>query len=234
MNSPIINNIPASDTIRRRVETLYKHLEIHFGPTGWWPADTPFEMAIGAILTQNTAWSNVEKAIDNLKKSDCLTPTAIMASTKEQLEELIHPSGFFRQKSERLKRFCDYLIAKHGGDMARMARIPLKRLRTELLSINGIGPETADDILLYACEKPIFVVDAYTRRIFSRHSLVPADIDYDALQHFFHQHLPPDIQHYKELHGLIVWTGKYYCSKQPKCDGCPLHTMLQKGEPVLE
>ncbi|HPO11954.1 MAG TPA: endonuclease III domain-containing protein [Candidatus Hydrogenedentes bacterium] len=197
-----------------------------YGPTHWWPGDSPFEIAIGAILTQNTAWTNVEKAIVNLKREKLLSPRRMLTCPIEKLETALRPSGYFRQKAQRVRLFCQHLMDHYGGSVARMSKRPLSELREELLSLNGIGPETADDILLYACGKTVFVVDAYTRRIFSRHGLMPPDIGYEDLRAYFEQHLEPDLHLYKEYHGLIVWTGKDFCRKQPKCDECPLAPLL--------
>ena len=135
---------------------------------------------------------------------------------------------FFRVKTKRLRSFCDYLMTSYQGSMRRMAKVPLERLRPELLSVHGIGPETADDILLYACGKQVFVVDAYTRRIFSRHGIVPEDIAYEDLRAIFERHLEPDVPTFKEYHGLIVWTGKDFCRRNPRCEMCPLGPMLTK------
>lgn len=206
----------------------------HYGPTHWWPGDTPFEIAVGAILTQNTAWTNVEKAITNLKRGRLLTPRAMLECPTEQLEAALRPSGYFRIKTKRVRSFCAYLVERYGGSVARMARQPLDTLRRELLGVDGIGPETADDILLYACEKPVFVVDAYTRRILSRHGLVEPAIGYEPLREVFEKNVAPDVATYKEYHGLIVWTGKDFCRKSPKCEGCPLQPALKKGQPHLE
>ncbi len=205
---------------------LYKRMSAHYGTTHWWPGDTPFEIAIGAILTQNTAWTNVEKAIANLKSARLLAPKAMLACPDGDLEAALRPSGYFRQKAVRVRGFSRHLIDHYGGSMARLSRRPLAELREELLALHGIGPETADDILLYACGKPIFVVDTYTRRIFSRHGLVPEDIKYHDLQAFFHEHVEPDLHVYREYHGLIVWTGKDFCRNRPRCEGCPLAPLL--------
>ena len=215
--------------VKRTLLRYYARMSGHFGPTHWWPGDTPFEIAIGAILTQNTAWTNVEKAIANLKSAKRLDPQAMLGCPRKELEEALVPSGYFRVKASRVVNFCQYLVDRYGGDMARMARQPLETLRPELLKVNGIGPETADDILLYACEKPVFVVDAYTRRIFSRHHLIPEHIEYEALRALFERHLPKDIHLFKEYHGLIVWTGKHFCRRTPKCAECPLGRLLTKG-----
>lgn len=201
----------------------------HFGPTHWWPGDTPFEIAIGAILTQNTAWTNVERAIAKLKRAKLLEARAMLACSCTQLEEALVPSGYFRVKAIRVLSFCAYLVDRYDGDMAKMARQPLDTLRPELLGVNGIGPETADDILLYACDKPVFVVDAYTRRIFSRHGLVPENIGYEELRATFERHLSKDVHLFKEYHGLIVWTGKHFCRRTPKCAECPLGRISRPG-----
>ncbi len=193
-----------------------------FGPLHWWPGDTPFEIMVGAILTQNTSWANVERAIDNLKKRDLLDPYKLFRLPEEELKELIKPSGFFNIKTKRLKSFLKFFIEEYGGNIDKMKKEELWSLRKKLLEINGIGKETADSILLYALEKPIFVVDAYTKRIFSRHHLISENIEYDALQRFFMDHLPRDVSLYNEYHAQIVLTGKTYCRKKPICEECPL------------
>lgn len=215
------------------LRTFFDRMSAHHGKTHWWPGETPFEICIGAILTQNTAWTNVEKAIINLKKEKLLAPRKILAADSDTLEDALRPSGYFRQKAVRVRRFAQHLVDHYGGSVARMAKRPLAELRTELLLLNGIGPETADDILLYACGKPVFVVDAYTRRIFSRHGLVPGDIKYEALRAFFEENLAADVDYFKEYHGLIVWTGKDFCKSHPKCEGCPLEVMLKAGQQVV-
>lgn len=205
----------------------------HYGPTGWWPGDTAFEIAVGAILTQNTAWTNVERAIANLKREKLLAPRKILDCPSKKLEEALKPSGYFRVKAKRLRSFCRFLVKQHDGSINRMARRHLETLRPELLGIDGIGPETADDILLYACDKPVFVVDAYTRRMLSRHGLVEPGIGYEELRRLFETHLDSDIYFFKEYHGLLVWTGKDYCRKKPKCEHCPLKPLLKRGQPIL-
>ncbi|MFO7974527.1 MAG: endonuclease III domain-containing protein [Candidatus Hydrogenedentota bacterium] len=213
---------------------IYRLLHEHYGPTDWWPGDTPFEIAVGAVLTQNTSWSNVERAIANLKRAKLLGPRKILACRDGVLEDALQPSGYFRVKTRRVRSFCRYLVSRYRGNMARMAARPLDELRPELLSVDGIGPETADDILLYACEKPVFVVDAYTRRILSRHSLCPPDIAYEALRALFEDHLEADLQLFKEYHGLLVFTGKDFCRRTPKCDQCPLGPLLKPAQPLLD
>jgi len=217
-----------SQAVRRTFHRYYGRMAAYFGPTHWWPGDTPFEIAVGAILTQNTAWTNVEKAIANLKKAKLLDPYAMLACPRKRLEKALVPSGYFRVKTDRVRSFCAFLVERYGGDMVAMARQPLEALRAALLGVKGIGPETADDILLYACEKPVFVVDAYTRRIFSRHGLVPEHIEYEELRALFERHLPQDIHLFKEYHGLIVWTGKHFCRRLPKCAECPLGPLLKR------
>jgi len=225
--------MPAAEPLAEFLLDAYERMRAHFGPTHWWPGETPFEIALGAILTQNTAWTNVEKAIANLKKARLLSPSAIVACDTQQLEAALRPSGYFRQKAERVRIFSQHLIEHHGGSMRRMGMRPLAELRHELLSLKGIGPETADDILLYACEHPVFVVDAYTRRILSRHGMAPHDIGYEPLRALFESQLQPNVAHWREYHGLIVYTGKDFCRPKPKCEGCPLQCLLKPGEPVL-
>ena len=209
--------------VRRTLREIYDRMAAHFGPTHWWPGDSPFEIAAGAILTQNTAWTNVEKAIENLKRAKKLSPRAILECDDDVLHELLRPSGYFRVKAIRLRAFCKHLMARYDGDMATMA----------LLGIAGIGPETADDILLYACEKPVFVIDAYTRRMLTRHGLAGDRAAYEELRAFFEHNLDTDLHVFKEYHGLIVYTGKDFCRRVPKCESCPLAPMLKRGQPKL-
>jgi len=219
--------------MKKILSEFYTRMEARYGPTGWWPGDTPFEIAVGAVLTQNTAWSNVEKAIDNLKREKLLSAHAIVECPLDRLETALTPSGYFRVKARRLRSFCEYLLARYGGSMRRMQRRPLESLRPELLDVHGIGPETADDILLYACGKAVFVVDAYTRRIFSRHGIVKPNIDYEDLRRFFEMNVEPDLHLYSEYHALIVYVGKDYCRRVPRCAACPLGPTLKKGQPIL-
>ncbi len=221
-----------SKRLAATLHDFYDRMSAHYGPTHWWPGDTDFEIAIGAILTQNTAWTNVEKAIVNLKAAELLSPRAMLASAGETLETALRPSGYFRQKAKRVRLFCEHLITHYGGSLQRMSVRPLPELREELLALHGIGPETADDILLYACNKPVFVVDAYTRRILSRHGLVEPNIGYEPLRSLLETHVPSDLHTYRECHGLIVWTGKDFCRTHPRCEGCPLAPTLRRGQPV--
>lgn len=209
---------------RHALPSIYRRLLGVFGPQGWWPGDTPFEVAVGAILTQNTAWTNVERAIKNIKAERCLSLRAMDRLSERRLAGLIRPAGYFRIKARRLKHFLHFLKTGYGGSMALLRKRPLARARAALLGVNGIGPETADSILLYALGKPVFVIDAYTRRVFSRHHLVRADADYDTLQKFFMDRLPPQTKLYNEYHALIVRLAKEHCHKtRPQCGSCPLH-----------
>jgi len=201
----------------------YTVLLNHLGPSGWWPAQTPFEVAVGAILTQNTAWTNVERAITALKGANALDPHAMWALPEAVLAELIRPAGYFRVKAKRLRHFLAFLM-EHGGNMEALTELP--HIRQRLLEVRGIGPETADSILLYALGLPFFVVDAYTRRIFHRHGLIPEDIPYDELQAVFHDALPPDVPLYQEFHALIVRAAKAWCRTRPRCPECPLADLL--------
>jgi endonuclease-3 related protein len=220
-----------SKRLAAKLQDFYGRMSAHYGPTHWWPGDTDFEIAIGAILTQNTAWTNVEKAIVNLKAARLLSPKAMLAASDAALETALRPSGYFRQKAKRVRLFCEHLMTHYGGSLRRMAARPLPELRDELLALHGIGPETADDILLYACGKPVFVVDAYTRRILSRHGLVEPNVGYEALRALLETHVPSDLHAYREYHGLIVWTGKDFCRTHPRCAGCPLAPTLRPGQP---
>ncbi len=202
---------------------LYEKLYSAFGPQHWWPGDTPFEIAVGAVLTQNTNWGNVERAIANLKAARALSARRIHAMPNAELAELIRPSGYFNVKSSRLKALIGYLIERRGGSMARMARAPMYELRRELLGVNGVGQETADSILLYALNKPVFVIDAYTKRALSRHGVMDIGESYERFQKLFHSSLSPDVALYNEYHALFVALGKTRCRPtKPMCEGCPL------------
>jgi len=208
----------------------------HFGPRSWWPADHPWEMMVGAILTQNTAWTNVEKALANLKKARSLNLKKVAQMPRRSLERLIRPAGFFRQKAERLREFARLLVAEPVFYRQLLGKVPadLPPLRTKLLAVKGIGPETADSILLYAGSYATFVVDAYTRRIGQRYGLFKF-ADYDQVQDFFHQRLPIKAPLYNEFHALLVELAKRYCrSQNPACAICPLvgscaHGSIQAG-----
>jgi endonuclease-3 related protein len=201
---------------------LFHRLHKAFGPRHWWPADSPFEVVVGAILTQNTAWRNVKKAISNLKTEGLLTPQALNNLPVQQLAGLIRPAGYYNMKAKRLKHFLDFLYEETGGDLERLMTRDFATLKDQLLSVNGIGPETADSILLYAGNKPSFVVDAYTKRILFRHRLVPEEISYDEARDFFMDCLEPHVPTFNEFHALLVHLGHGYCLKRnPKCTECP-------------
>jgi len=202
--------------------TIYNRMLDRFGALHWWPAETPFEVCIGAILTQNTAWTNVEKAICALKQAELMAPVAVRDVDQEQLAQLIRPAGYFNVKSARLKEFVAWLFRNHAGSLEQMFAGSWLSLRTDLLQVRGIGPETADSILLYAGNKPTFVVDAYTRRLFYRLGLLPEDAGYDHTREMFMANLPADAQLFNEYHALIVEQCKQFCRKKPLCNGCPL------------
>ena len=202
---------------------LYRRLHRHYGDLSWWPGDTPLEVSVGAILTQNTAWTNVEKAIKRLKEARSLSVAALGRMTHRRLALLIKSAGYFNVKARRLKNFISFLQGCHAGSLNKMFRQPTSRLRQELLSVNGVGPETADSILLYAGEKPSFVIDAYTKRILSRHGVLPYDKSYDDFQQLFVKHLPADASFYNQYHAMFVNVGKHFCRKRPLCASCPLN-----------
>ena len=197
------------------------------GPMRWWPARSPFEVIVGAILTQNTAWTNVERAIANLRRERLLSIAAMERASTSRLAKLIRSSGYFRQKSKKLKAFVRFLRDEYSGSLRRMFAGTTENLRQKLLAVHGIGPETADSMLLYAGMHRIFVVDAYTRRILSRHGLADGKEDYDEIRAMFEDRLPRDAQLYNEFHALIVNTGKKWCrAKNPLCTECPLGKFL--------
>ncbi len=206
----------------KKLLKIYQKMFDAFGPRQWWPGETPFEVVIGAILTQNTNWSNVEKAIKNLKTAGKLSPEGIYGLSITELAELIKPSGFFNVKAKRVKAFINWLFSRYEGNLSKMFARDLQTLRSELLSVKGIGPETADSILLYAGNMPTFVVDAYTHRIFSRHELIPEESTYDDMKSFFEENLPKDVQLFNEYHALLVNIGKMFCKPRKVCEPCPL------------
>lgn len=208
-----------------KLALMYKKLYACFGPQRWWPGETPFEVAVGAILTQNTNWTNVEKAIANLKSDKALSPKALHDMPHNRLASLIRPAGYFNIKTKRLKNFIGLLINEYHGSMSGMAKEDLGAIRTKLMAVNGIGPETADSIILYALEKPVFVIDAYTKRVLSRHNILAQDASYDAFQAFFHSKLRKDISLFNEYHALFVRLAKENCRTKPLCAGCPLEGM---------
>jgi endonuclease-3 related protein len=198
---------------------IYDRLYKTYGPRHWWPGETPFEVMVGAILTQNTSWKNVEMAIRKLKEHGVLNPEGIHQLKAEPLGSLIRSSGFYRIKAKRLKTFVSFLFEEYEGDLHKMKKEKVNKLREKLLGVNGIGPETADSILLYGLQKPIFVVDAYTKRILSRHGIVPEKVSYEAIQNLFMDHLPHDERLFNEYHALIVHVGKNVCKKKRNVKG---------------
>jgi len=201
---------------------IYRLLYDAFGPQHWWPGETPFEIVTGAILTQNTNWANVEKAIKNLKSASCLTPETLYHLEISHLAKLIRPAGYYNIKAKRLKSFINWLYDNYDGEMSNLEHVNTEQLRTELLAIKGIGRETADSILLYALGRPVFVVDAYTARIALRHELIEPGADYEQLRQLFESNLPEDVSLFNEYHALLVKAGKEFCRPKARCSGCPL------------
>jgi endonuclease III related protein len=216
--------------ISSQLMTIYKRLLVFYGPQHWWPAETPFEVIVGAILTQSAAWSNVEKAIINLKKADALTPETIRLLPQDELAALIHSCGYYNMKANKLKAFVEWLKFRCGNDLEELFSQETSYLRTELLKVHGIGEETADSILLYAAQKPVFVIDAYTRRIIDRLGLEAEGGRYTDYQQLFMKNLVSDSQLFNEYHALLVALGKTCCRKsQPQCAGCPLQEFCPTG-----
>ena len=207
---------------RRELVQIYRRLYRHFGDLEWWPGDSPLEISVSAILTQNTAWSNVEKGIRQLKQARALSVGALARMSHRRLARLIKSSGYFNVKARRLKNFIAFVQNRYSGSFKTMFRQKSVRLRAELLSVSGIGPETADSIVLYAAKKPIFVIDAYTKRIFSRHGVLPFEKSYDEFQTLFTKFLPANVPLYNHYHAMLVNVGNEFCHSKPHCDGCPL------------
>jgi endonuclease III related protein len=210
---------------------IYHLLNGYFGDLHWWPAAEPFEMMVGAILTQNTAWTNVEKAIGALREEKLLTPAALSHVTEDELARIIRPSGYYHLKAGRLKAYVRFFMEEYNGCVTAMRAEELPRLRDKLLQIRGVGPETADSILLYGCQKPIFVSDAYTKRILHRHGILGENADYYEIQSLFMDHLPPEVSLFNQFHAMIVNTGKRFCRKARLCTGCPLQFYRWREEP---
>ncbi len=209
----------------RKLRDIFDRLSKAYGPQHWWPAETPTEVAIGAILTQNTAWRNVERAIANLRAADCLNWKALRDISEPALAKLIRPSGTFRVKASRLKAFVTELWESHQGSLEAMLDGEVELVRKRLLEIHGIGPETADAILLYSGQRPSFVVDAYTRRVLRRHFLIDGEPSYDTVRQLFHRSLPADARLFNEFHALLVTVGKQHCRSRAMCEGCPLEEL---------
>jgi endonuclease-3 related protein len=217
-----------------RLRDMYRALLAAYGPRQWWPADSPFEVVLGAYLTQATAWRNVERSIDNLREAGLLTIEGIRGLPEEGLRQLIRPSGFIQRKAASIRAFVNFLDERFGGSMQRMADEPTASLRSELLALPGVGPETADAILLYALEHPVFVADEYMRRIVTRHELLPANASYAELQILGDRTVrgrdqKETARHANELHALMVEVGKRHCGPVPRCEGCPLEPFLPRS-----
>ncbi len=211
--------------MKRRLLGIYAKLHAAFGPRAWWPADTPEEVIFGAILTQNAAWSNVVQALQALKDAHLLSFRRIDAADQQELARLVRPARYFNQKARALKAFAGYFGSRYHYSLERMRRRDTLELRDELLGVYRIGPETADCILLYALGKPVFVVDAYTKRILSRHGILSMQHGYDDFQGLFMKHLPPDVAFYNDFHAQLVKLGNVYCSPKPRCEACPLRNL---------
>ena len=220
-------------TMSVNLQEVYRRLLDALGPQHWWPGQSPFEVMVGAVLVQNTNWQNVEKAIENLREADLLEPHALYGVAQEELEELIRPAGYYRIKAKRLRSLLRFFVERYDGSIESMFQTRVGTLREELLGVNGIGPETADSILLYAGGLPSFVVDAYTHRILARHGWIDFEADYHQIQDYFQGELPDDAALFNEFHALLVRLGKDYCRKtQPKCKECPLGELLPQGGPL--
>jgi endonuclease-3 related protein len=246
----------ALPSLRGEIPQYYTSLLVRYGRQNWWPARSRFEVIVGAYLTQNTNWSNVEKALLNLRRARCLGVSAMRELPIDELETLVRPSGYFRQKARNLKIFIAFLDERYSGSLSRMFAEPTAKLRGELLELNGVGPETADSILLYAGNHPVFVVDAYTRRVLLRHGIIREKTSYEEIRSMIEQAINSAeaesllvenagsdprhpvsrmsssartelAQHYNELHALIVRVGNHYCRAKPICEGCPLQTFLK-------
>ena len=226
---PERDGVQTGEKIRR----FYEALLAAYGPQGWWPADTPFEVAVGAVLTQNTAWRNVERAIANLRREGLLSPEALARVDAERLAACLRPAGYFRIKAGRLKNFIRLLTERFGGRLEDLFALSTSELRETILGVSGIGPETADSIVLYAAHRPVFVVDAYTARVLHRHGLAEQDATYADLQELMQSGLPDDVEVFQEYHALLVAVAKQRCKKRrPVCPGCPLEPFLEEGQPV--
>lgn len=219
-------------TYSERIAGFYEAMLKRYGPQGWWPAETELECILGAILTQNTSWKNVEKAIGNLKRAGLISIDKLASIPTETLAKLIRPSGYFNQKARRIKSFIQFVIDSYDGNLKKMFDEDTDKLREKLLSIKGIGPETADSILLYAGKKPVFVVDAYTYRVLLRHGLISEDAGYEDIQKLFLRSLPKDQSLFSEYHALLVRVGKEHCRKKAVCSGCPLEYDPHRADPI--
>jgi len=205
-----------------RIERIYGRLKGYYGAMHWWPGDSAFEIMVGAILTQNTNWRNVERALENVKRENCLEPAALWKCSDSDIERMIRPSGFYRVKTRRLRAFLGMLMREYDGDVQRLCDTETYILRERLLAVSGIGEETADSMLLYGAGKTIFVIDNYTRRILKRHGIIKDDWSYGDIQTLCMGTGEQTAEKYRDFHGYIVMTGKEFCRKVPRCGGCPL------------
>jgi endonuclease-3 related protein len=220
----------AKDEAQPPLDEYFNSLFTALGPQHWWPGKTEFEVILGAILTQNTSWKNVELALLNLRAAGVFTPTAVERVHIRSLQALVRPSGYYRQKARALKAFVQFLRTEYRGSLKRMFATPTLELREKLLRVWGIGPETADAILLYAGQHPVFVVDAYTKRIMARHGWIGDKAKYEEVRWMFERQFPGEVERFKEFHGLIVTVGKNWCRKQiAECEKCPLGRYLEEG-----
>lgn len=217
---------PPHDPVKAQLLRLYRDLLRRFGPQGWWPGRTPFEVAVGAILTQHTAWAGAARAVAALRARRLLHPARLLAVPEARLARLLRPAGTYRLKARYLRTFSGWLLDRHRGRFAGLRAAPLRALRQELLGLPGLGPETVDAILLYAAGRPVAVADAYVRRILVRHGLLPPTAGYEATRAFLEAHLPSDPALFNELHALFVAAGKAHCRTVARCDGCPLRPHL--------
>jgi endonuclease III related protein len=214
--------------LRSLLLSFYKEMHARFGHRNWWSGESPLEVCVGAVLTQNTAWRNVVKAIDNLKAASALDLLRIYEMPHDELAELIRPAGYFNVKARRLGNLVRHIVEKHDGDLDSLFSLPTEKLREDLLSVNGVGKETADSIILYAANQPIFVVDAYTKRVLYGHGLINEKADYDQVQELFHSNLPRDTALYNDFHAQFVAVGHHYCKRKPLCEHCPLAKFTRK------
>jgi len=224
-SSSLVASPPLMEVFRKLFQT--------WGPQHWWPGRTRLEIIVGAILTQNTNWANVEKAITNLRRKRLLSLHALLTFPESTIAQAIRPAGYYNQKAKRLKAFASFLERTYGGSLRRMFSDTTPQLRQRLLSVPGIGPETADSILLYAGRRPVFVVDAYTRRVMQRHGWIRGNETYEDLAALCQQALPADVQLLNELHALLVRLGKTHCRTRPRCPGCPLEKLLPPDGPLM-
>lgn len=215
-----------------RLTEIYDRLYAAYGPQKWWPGETPFEVLVGAVLVQNTAWRNVERAIANLREQGLMTPRKLYALAPEDLAEHIRSAGYFRLKAQRLRNLLKLIVERYDGSLAALFDQDVESLRRELLTVKGVGPETADSIVLYAAGLPSFVVDTYTHRIMSRHGWIESEADYHQLKEHFESQLPVDVPLYNEFHALLVRVGHHHCRKTPNCEACPLAELLPPGGPL--